>query len=484
MIFSSYEFLFLFLPLVLAGYYLLPARARTVFLTLASYFFYGWWDYRFCGLMLLSTLIDYVAGKGIASATTPRGRKRWMLMSVVSNLSLLGFFKYFDMFASTVNVGLAAFFSSTIHHQPFTIPLLHLVLPVGISFYTFQSMSYAIDLYRGQAKPTRSFMDFACYVSLFPQLVAGPILRYSELADQLVHRNHSIAMATKGAGLFILGLAKKVLVADAVAPLTALAFGPAEPGLIAAWVGTLAYAIQIYFDFSGYSDMAVGLGLMFGFRFPLNFNSPYQAISITDFWRRWHISLSTWLRDYLYIPLGGNRKGPVRTYVNLALVMVLGGLWHGANWTFVTWGAIHGLMLAWERYRSSAVPGHRWFGRIRTFLLVCVAWVAFRSGTMTEAVSIWSSMVGLHGWGSLSGWEGGLPLGLSLGLLGLSLVVVFTVPHAWTWLDVDSKDPASHGFGTTYSVIILKTLVAVMLLVLSIGVLMVNSSSPFLYFQF
>jgi alginate O-acetyltransferase complex protein AlgI len=333
MIFSSYEFLFLFLPVVLALYYLLPGRQRIFFLTLASYFFYGWWDFRFCGLMLISTLIDYLAGLGISRAETLAGRKKWMVVSVISNLSLLGFFKYFDMFATTLNFGL-----SSVLNPSFSIPNLHLVLPVGISFYTFQSMSYAIDLYRGHARPTRSFMDFACYVSLFPQLVAGPIVRYHELAAQLVERKHTVAKVARGVAIFIVGLAKKILVADGVASLTVLAFGEPAPSLGQAWLGVLAYAMQIYFDFSGYSDMAIGLGLMLGFQFPINFNSPYQAVSITDFWRRWHISLSNWLRDYLYIPLGGNRLGARRTYINLALVMLLGGLWHGANWTFVVWG--------------------------------------------------------------------------------------------------------------------------------------------------
>ena len=484
MVFSSYEFLFLFLPLVLAGYYVLPKGGRTLFLTVASYGFYGWWDYRFCGLMLLSTGIDYVAGHGICRAKTNAGKRRWMILSVVSSMSLLGFFKYYDMFASTINYGIGALFPSTINHQPLTIPLLHLVLPVGISFYTFQSMSYSIDLYRGRAKQARSFLDFACYVALFPQLVAGPIVRYHELAEQLVERKHSLARASRGTALFIAGLAKKVLVADAVAPLTSLAFDGAEPGFAGAWIGVLAYAMQIYFDFSAYSDMAVGLGLLFGFQFPINFNSPYKAVSITDFWRRWHISLSNWLRDYLYIPLGGNRIGPKRTYINLALVMLLGGLWHGASWTFMVWGGIHGAMLAWEKYRGTAVPRVIWLARVRTFLLVCAAWVPFRAVTMGETVAIWRSMVGLNGLGMEMAWEGSLPLGFVLGLLGVSMGMAFVARNTWEMLRMEEDEEVAPAFGETWTAMVVRTGLAVFLFAASVGVLMVNSSSRFLYFQF
>lgn len=484
MIFSSYEFLFLFLPLVLGGYYLLPGKGRTLFLTVASYLFYGWWDYRFCGLMLLSTVIDYAAGQGIGRAQSKGVKKRWLALSIISNLSLLGFFKYYDMFASTLNYGLTSLFPSTLSLEPSPIPLLHLVLPVGISFYTFQSMSYSIDLFHGRAKQTRSFLDFACYVSLFPQLVAGPIVRYHELADQLVERKHSAARMSRGAALFIVGFAKKILIADAVAPLTVLAFDGSNPGLAAAWIGTLAYAMQIYFDFSGYSDMAVGLGLLFGFRFPINFNSPYKAESITDFWRRWHISLSNWLRDYLYIPLGGNRIGVRRTYINLMLVMLLGGLWHGANWTFVVWGGIHGGLLAWERFRGTARPANPVIGRVRTFLLVCAAWVPFRAASVHDAVNIWSGLIGLNGIGEAIRWNGALPLYASLILLGAALAFSFFMPNSWLILRMDEEPEDAPAFGSSWETIAVRTGVAVFLFVISAAVLMVNSSSPFLYFQF
>jgi alginate O-acetyltransferase complex protein AlgI len=480
MIFSSYEFLFIFLPLVLAIYYLLPGRARVLFLTLASYFFYGWWDFRFCGLMLFSTLIDYVAGKGISRAQTPAGRKTWMVVSVLSNLSLLGFFKYFDMFAASVN-RLLAFVP---HGSSLELPLLHLILPVGISFYTFQSMSYAIDLYRGHAKPTRSFLDFACYVSLYPQLVAGPIVRYHELAAQLVERKHTLAKAARGVAIFIVGLAKKVLIADGVASLTVLAFGEPSPDLGRAWVGALAYAMQIYFDFSGYSDMAIGLGLMLGFQFPINFNSPYQAVSITDFWRRWHISLSNWLRDYLYIPLGGNRRGARRTYINLALVMLLGGLWHGANWTFVLWGALHGALLAWEKYRGLPVPRLLAWGRARTFVLVCLAWVPFRATSLSQTLDVWSGMLGFNGLAWTGGWDGDLPLGFTLSLLAAAMLVAFHLPNSWQLLRMDDAEEEATFLGTSRARVLLLTAAAMLLFLVCAGVLVINSSSPFLYFQF
>jgi alginate O-acetyltransferase complex protein AlgI len=466
MLFNSYEFIFAFLPIVLVLYYLLPARPRVWLLTLSSYFFYGWWDFRFCSLMLISTMIDYYAGVKISTAITPKARKSWMVLSIISNLSLLGFFKYFDLAAGAVNYGLSALF-------PFVdsrLPLLHLILPVGISFYTFQSMSYSIDIYQRAAKPARSFIDFACYVALFPQLIAGPIVRYRSLADQLVERVHSLDKFALGCALFVCGLAKKMLLADAVALLTPLAYGrPDAPDLLHSWLGALGYTMQIYFDFSGYSDMAVGLGLMFGFSFPINFYSPYKAVSITDFWRRWHISLSTWLRDYLYIPLGGNRLGPVRTYANLIATMLLGGLWHGANWTFLVWGGFHGVLLALERYfKIGEVSAWRPVRQGITFILVVIGWVFFRAANMHEAGRVLAGMVGLNGMGGfaeLAAKAGPAPL---VGLI-LAMALAFGSPNTWQLQWRFSK----------------RQIAALLILfLLSIGAILVNTSSPFLYFQF
>ncbi len=466
MLFNSYEFLFAFLPIVLVLYYTLGTRARVAMLTVASYLFYGWWDYRFCSLMLISTVIDYIAGAQIAKSADRRQKRGWMILSVCSNLALLGFFKYFDLLAGTLNHGLASFFPEI----GWRAPILHVVLPVGISFYTFQSMSYSIDIYRGDAKPARSFLDFACYVALFPQLIAGPIIRYRSLADQLVERSHTIGKGALGVAFFICGLAKKVLLADAVALLTPLAFDRAvAPDLVHAWLGALGYTMQIYFDFSGYSDMAVGLGLMLGFTFPENFHSPYKATSITDFWRRWHISLSTWLRDYLYIPLGGNRIGPARTYVNLIVVMLLGGLWHGANWTFVLWGAYHGALLAIERALGigDAQRG-RAVRQTATFLLVVIGWVFFRASDASEAVRVLAGMAGMNGAGTLSD---AMQAAGALALIGLiaTALLAFGAPNTWQLRWRFSP---------------LQIAALLLLLAVSIAVIMVNTSSPFLYFQF
>ena len=469
MLFNSYEFLFLFLPIVLVGYYfLVPRGARLGFLTVASYFFYGWWDWRFCSLMLISTVVDYIAGQRIHASDVRTVRRRWLTLSIVANLSLLGFFKYYDLAAQTTQQ-LALLFGANI--EPY-LPMLNIVLPVGISFYTFQSMSYSLDIYLGAAKPARSIWHFACYVALFPQLIAGPIVRYRDLAEQLVQRTHSWAKISLGIQFFIAGLAKKVILADGVAFLVPSAFQPgATPDLIGAWVGTLAYSMQIYFDFSGYSDMAVGLGLMLGFRLPQNFNSPYKACSITDFWRRWHISLSAWLRDYLYIPLGGNRLGALRTYLNLFVTMLLGGLWHGANWTFVVWGGYHGVLLAIERGAGKHGLWRRWpvpLQQLITFILVSIGWVFFRADTLADAGNVLKGMVGLNGvtWPGLASLQADQ---LHWMLMTLALVLAFGAKNTWE-IRWRTTPLAAVAMG--------------LLFLLSIFTMLVNKASPFLYFQF
>lgn len=468
MLFNSYEFIFLFLPIVLLGYYVvLPQRARLPFLTILSYVFYGWWDYRFVSLMFLTTVIDYVAGLGIDRAKTHAGRKGWLLVSVISGLLLLGFFKYYELMARTTNEVATWFHGAPVQF----LPMLHLILPIGISFYTFHSMSYTIDIYRGIVKPAKKFWNFSCFVALFTQLVAGPIIRYRDLAEQLVSRTHTMEKAYKGVVFFILGLVKKVILADGVAPLVGTVFDLQSPGLIASWVGILAYAMQIYFDFSGYSDMAVGLGYLFGFQIPQNFNSPYKSLSLTEFWKRWHISLSTWLRDYLYISLGGNRKGAFRTYVNLFLTMLLGGLWHGANWTFVLWGGYHGLLLAIER--ATGKKSLFWWAPVAVqrgfaFLLVLIGWVLFRCETLGHAGALFGGMLGVNGFdASFLGYLRTVPL--SCIMLAVTLGVTWTLPNTW-----EIRWRPSWGVA----------LVLAVLFVVCVGVILVNSSSPFLYFQF
>lgn len=406
MVFSSHLFLFYFLPLALGIYYALPRSGRHLALTLLSFIFYGWADPRFVPLLMATLFVDYVAALAIAGTApwsrakpeplpigAPRARFQQMalLASIISNLGVLGFFKYFN-FAADSYTQLADLFGLGTHVHT----TLRVLLPLGISFYTFQSLSYTIDVYRGHATATRNLIDLACYVSMFPQLVAGPIVRYSDVADQLASRTHTPAKFARGVAFLALGLAKKVLLANPCGKVADVLFD--TPGLhaIDAWYGAAAYAFQIYFDFSGYSDMAIGLGLMLGFMFAKNFDSPYQAESITDFWRRWHISLSTWLRDYLYIPLGGNRRGKARMYFNIAIVMLLGGLWHGAAWTFVVWGGIHGAMLIAERLRGNRPPiVPRPLRVVITFLIVTVAWVFFRSADMHAAAQYCGAMIGL-----------------------------------------------------------------------------------------
>src|SRR5690349_19457375 len=399
MVFTTQVFVFYFLPLFLLVYYSLPYSWRNVWLTLASYVFYGWWEPWFAGLMLFTTVMDFIWGKVITRpGATPLQRKLAVLACVVTNLSFLGFFKYYIFAAETLNQLLAAVGATQFR-------VLHVVLPIGISFYTFHSLTYILDLYRGHATPAKSFSGFSAFVALFPDLVAGPIIRYKTLAEQLRSRDHTAPRFAWGVTIFIVGFAKKILLANPCGQVADAVFNAADPYAVDAWVGVLAYSFQIYFDFCGYSDMAVGLGRMLGFEFPRNFDAPYRSESITELWRRWHISLSSVLRDYLYFALGGNRKGEGRTYFNLAVVMVLGGLWHGAKWTFVAWGAFHGLLLVLERWRGkksfySTLPK---VGRITiTFLLMLFSWVLFRADNLTLAMDYFRTMFGLNPHGEVA----------------------------------------------------------------------------------
>jgi alginate O-acetyltransferase complex protein AlgI len=407
MVFTTYLFVFYFLPLALVFYYALDGVYRlrgasdrraclalNTLLVLASYIFYGWWDPWFVLLMLLITVVNYVCGRIIGLPAISPTLRFWVATCAVAvSMSTLGFFKYFQFFEQNLNQALAWFGAGTVR-------VLAITLPVGISFYTFHALSYTIDVYRGKAPPVRSFIDFACYIALFPQLVAGPIIRYNTVADQLVSRSHTWERFGSGVTLFCLGFAKKILLANPMGRVADAAFDAQSLSALDAWFGALAYAFQIYFDFSGYSDMAIGLGRMLGFEFLKNFDAPYKAESMTDFWRRWHISLSTFLRDYLYIPLGGNRKGPGRTYLNLILVMLLGGLWHGAKWTFVAWGAYHGVLLAFERLRGKRGAFQLWPQPVRvaaTFVLVLFSWVLFRSESLHDAIYYLGAMIGQGG---------------------------------------------------------------------------------------
>jgi alginate O-acetyltransferase complex protein AlgI len=350
---------------------------------------------------------------------------------------------------------------------------MRVILPVGISFYTFQSMSYAIDVYRGEARAMRSVTDFCCFEALFPQLVAGPIVRYADVAEQLRHRTHTMEKFARGVAFFAIGMSKKILIANPMGHVADRAFSAAGLHWYDAWYGVVSYAFQIYFDFSGYSDMAVGLGLMMGFLFMQNFNQPYRAESITDFWRRWHISLSTWLRDYLYIPLGGNRLGPSRTYVNLMLVMLIGGLWHGASWNFVIWGGLHGSMLGIERFQGKQSLYRRLPRHVRiavTFIIVCIGWVFFRAETLGGSWAYLSSMFG----------AGAVNLGSEMMAAAMYTpyhVMVFLAAVLIVW-----KTPESWTFTARLSL----ARAATCMTVLGVAVLLMwsQNENPFLYFRF
>lgn len=379
----------LFLPITLAIFYRLPPRWRAMQLVIASYVFYGWWDPRFLTLILASTCIDYWAGLRMPSLEG-RPRKRLLLVSLVANLGFLGFFKYYDFFAASLASALG---------MPADSWTLKVILPVGISFYTFQSMSYTIDVYRGELRPERSFVKFALFVSFFPQLVAGPIVRARDFFPQLDRWQAPTPGAVqRGLVLIGIGLVKKMVFADHFALISDQYFSAmgSHPGALPAWEGLLAFSLQIFFDFSGYTDIARGCAKLLGFHFPINFRRPYLAKSITEFWRRWHISLSSWLRDYLYIPLGGNRGSALFTYRNLMLTMLLGGLWHGASWNFVLWGGYHGALLGLHR----ALPLDQlpaFAQRLRTpftFVLVILGWVPFRARGFEDSASMLGQLFG------------------------------------------------------------------------------------------
>ena len=408
-----------FLTLVLAAHTVLLKRPRAWKTTMlvASYVFYAWWDWRFLTLIWISTLVDYGTGIAIDASSDPRRRKAFLIVSLATNLGMLGVFKYADFFV-TEFVNLMADLGMTVSARP-----LGIILPVGISFYTFQTMSYSLDIHRGTLRPTRDLRDFALFVAFFPQLVAGPIVRARDFLEQLATNERAPLDTGRSMQLILGGLFKKVVLADVLA--TRLVDGVfADPGGATGLETLLAvygYALQIYGDFSGYSDIAIGLALLLGFRFPENFNQPYRAASLQEFWRRWHISLSTWLRDYLYIGMGGSRRGKARTYRNLLVTMMLGGLWHGAGWTFLIWGLLHGIGLVVGRIirdRRGEAPISR-LGRfvrvVATFHLVCIGWVFFRAVDLERALEVFGALGG--SWTSAPSLDGGVVALLLLGLV-------------------------------------------------------------------
>ncbi len=473
MVFSSIGFLCLFLPIVFLGYHLVATRWQNTFLALASIIFYAWGEPRFVILMLISVALNFKCARFIHRLQVPSTRKRWLLLSVAVNLLLLIVFKYTEFIVANANA-LLQWQGATLH-----LPVPSIALPIGISFYTFHAISYLIDVYRRNAAPNESLVDYSLYIMLFPQLVAGPIIRYKDIHTQLKARRVTLSHVEEGLYRFVLGLSKKVLIANPLGLMADAGFDAPASDLTtgAAWLSLVAYALQIYFDFSGYSDMAIGLARMFGFVFPENFTYPYRAQSVQDFWRRWHISLSTWFRDYVYIPLGGNRQGSVRTWVNLWMVFVLTGIWHGASWNFVIWGAIHGFFLMCEKAWFQVVGANLrlpWPIKLAyTMGVVLLAWVFFRAGTTLEA---WYFLNVLAGHAS----EQAVPLtyntsqAWSLGVL-LTLALCLAMgcyPRLYR-----------HIQGLRYARMV-RAGIALPLLAFSMTMLALGQYNPFIYFRF
>ena len=465
MVFSSLPFLFFFLPATLLLYFLVPDRAKNAVLLGVSLLFYGYGEPVYILLMLGSILLNYTAGRLLgAFDENEKRRKTVLILCVICNLLLLGFFKYASLFVSTVK--LLPVFSF--------LPDPQIALPIGISFYTFQSMSYVIDTYRRNCAPQKNLITFGTYVALFPQLIAGPIVRYVDVEWQLQHRTHSMQMFSNGVRLFLFGLCKKVLLANALGRIWEQCKATADANsILAAWLGILAFTMQIYFDFSGYSDMAVGLGKLFGFSFVRNFDYPYTASSITEFWRRWHISLGTWFREYVYIPLGGNRKGKARQCLNIFIVWGLTGIWHGASWNFLLWGLYFGVLLVMEKFFLLRLlkKAPRAVGHLYTLLCVILGWVLFdftRLGDMGRYfTNLFTAQNGLWSAASLDLLVHHLPL--------LVLSAAFCLPLARTvFTRLKNK--------RVYAV--LEPLCAAAAFTLCVASLVSSTYNPFLYFRF
>jgi alginate O-acetyltransferase complex protein AlgI len=461
MVFSSTLFLFAFLPVFLLIYYCTPVRFRSAVILIFSYCFYAWWRPDFLLLLVGVSVGTYAFALAIDSSGDEVKRYRLLWVAVALNLLTLGYFKYANFGVESLNIALKSMGFSG-------VSFAHVILPIGLSFYIFHAISYLVDIYRREAPPARNLVDFSAFIALFPHLVAGPVLRYHLLAEQFRSRIHSIDHFARGCVIFMVGFCLKVLIADSVAPIADAVFLAKAPTLIDAWLGTVAYTVQLFFDFSGYSSMAVGLALMIGFKFPENFNDPYISGSITEFWKRWHMSLSNWLREYLYIPLGGNRKGIRRTYINLFLTMLLGGVWHGANWTFVVWGAWHGAILAFEKYSSDkfgVLPIPQWLRVAKTMLLVMIGWVFFRAESVADAMRVFKGMLGFHGVGFSDAikWQASSD---ALLVLLFGIVLVYAMP----WLKRQTQSA-------------LRFLI-IPLFIWALLTLSSQSFTPFLYFQF
>ena len=464
MVFSSLVFMFAYLPITLLAYYLVPRQGRNIFLFIVNLIFYGWGEPKLVLLMVFNIFFNYIGGWLVDKyRANAKKKKLFLILTCVLDIGILAVFKYTGMITETLNM------------LPFlNIPELQISLPIGISFYTFQTMSYVIDVYRDDAPVSKNFINFGTYVALFPQLIAGPIVRYRDVAEQLVNRRETLEMFTKGVKLFMVGLAKKVIIANTMGTLTTNIFATTdENGVVGTWVGMIAYTFQIYFDFSGYSDMACGLGNMMGFEFLKNFNYPYIAKSITDFWRRWHISLSTWFKEYVYIPLGGNRKGVKRQILNLLIVWGLTGLWHGAAYNFVLWGLYYGLLLILEKFvlkkfldRLPSFVQH-----IYTLFIIIIGWGLFY---FTDVGQLGEFMVDLFNFGN------GICGNQAFNLIISNLPMLIIAAVASTPLAAMLYNRFEH----TRFMWIPETLYCMGVLAVSTASLVNQSYNPFLYFRF
>lgn len=464
MVFSSLVFMFAYLPITLLAYYLVPRQGRNIFLFIVNLIFYGWGEPKLVLLMVFNIFFNYIGGWLVDKYRADAKKKKlFLILTCVLDIGILAVFKYTGMITETLNM------------LPFlNIPELQISLPIGISFYTFQTMSYVIDVYRDDAPVSKNFINFGTYVALFPQLIAGPIVRYRDVAEQLVNRRETLEMFTRGVKLFMVGLAKKVIIANTMGTLTTNIFATTdENGVVGTWVGMIAYTFQIYFDFSGYSDMACGLGNMMGFEFLKNFNYPYIAKSITDFWRRWHISLSTWFKEYVYIPLGGNRKGVKRQILNLLIVWGLTGLWHGAAYNFVLWGLYYGLLLILEKFvlkkfldRLPSFVQH-----IYTLFIIIIGWGLFY---FTDVGQLGEFIVDLFNFGN--GICGNQAFNLIMSNLPMLIIAAVASTPLATMLYTR--------FEHTRFMWIPETLYCMGVLAVSTASLVNQSYNPFLYFRF
>ena len=461
MLFSGIPFLYYFLPLVILCYFLVPKSFKNTILLVFSLVFYAWGEPKYVFLMLATIGLFYGCGLAIGKAEERKWKKFWLIVSVVISLGLLAVFKYADFFVSSFNAATGL-----------SIPLLRLALPIGISFYTFQSLSYTIDVYRGDVPVQKNLISFGAYVTLFPQLIAGPIVRYIDVARELDSRTHSWEKISLGLRRFLVGLGKKILVADQFALLMKLFRQSEAPSVLFYWMYAIAFTLNIYFDFSGYSDMAIGLGRIFGFHFTENFNYPYVSKSVTEFWRRWHISLGSWFRDYVYIPMGGNRVKKSRWVVNILTVWMLTGLWHGAAWNFVLWGLLFAALLLIEKWVPALQKLPAFFRHFYVLLLVCISFVLFNAESFSQAAGDLRGMFGLAGVPPVTGET--LYYLRSFAVLFLAGIVGAT----------PLVKRAAERIARTRLGAVLEPLLLILLLLLCTAYLVDGSFSPFLYFRF